>query len=219
MPPTVELDEAERPKLEEVLEAFRAAAVSSARRVAADLRELPVRTGSEPVYGIEGLDVSLNVGVQCTSDDVFLDFDAAADRRSTIAFRVQVPPVPSLQQPAITVTPLYDERAISGLFQYVAVVTDSDGNPVPSAKLDLRARRADRPGGQVRVAHLLSDVNGSVRFDVDSADRKIVFYNQTETELGLPARSAAAWDVWLESRTPAAASAYIRAPRRERERT
>jgi hypothetical protein len=137
--------------------------------------------GERPVYMIEGIDIDVSVGVQVAApkqtsggEHVLLDFQAPAEARSRIRFRVQSKPVELMRGAKLELSNL-DPMGGGPIARLRAWLVDDTGRPVPKAEVELHfARAGDKEPKHVITA--ATDCAGRVDFFVepDSNEVKVV---------------------------------------------
>ena len=147
--------------------------------------------GQRPIYMIDGIDMDVSAGVQLATpreqaggECVLLDFQAPADTRSRIRFRVQSTPVELLKGAKLELANLDPLGTSSPVARMRVWLVDAMGRPVPNATVNLHFARAGEQEPK-HVIQAVTDSAGRVDFFVEplsdevkvvgDRDRKKVF--------------------------------------------
>lgn len=133
--------------------------------------------GQRPIYMIDGIEMNVNAGLRQDEggESVLLDFDAPAQTRSTICFRVQSTPVELLKGAKLELVNLDPLGGSAPVARMRAWLVDDRGRPVSGATIDLHfARAGERTAKQ--VISVKTDSAGRVDFFVEpmTNDVKVV---------------------------------------------
>jgi hypothetical protein len=147
--------------------------------------------GQRPIYMIDGIDMDVSTGVVVSvrpdepgGERVLLDFQAPADTRSRIRFRVQSTPVELLKGAKLELANLDPLGTSAPVARMRVWLVDAMGRPVPNATINLHFARAGEKEPK-HVIQAVSDSAGRVDFFVEpmtdevkivgDRDRKKVF--------------------------------------------
>src|SRR5262245_50805623 len=135
--------------------------------------------GQRPIYMIDGIDMDISAGVevatpreQAGGECDLHDFQAPADMRSRIRFRVQSTPVELLKGAKLELANLDPLGTSAPVARMRVWLVDAKGRPVPNATINLHFARA----GEKEPKHVIQAVT-------DSAGR-VDFFVEPMSEIG-----------------------------------
>jgi len=135
--------------------------------------------GERPMYMIDGIDMEISVGVQVSSprqtaggEHVLLDFEAPADTRSKIRFRVQNKPVELVRGAKLELANLDPLGVSAPVARMRAWLVDEDGRPVPNAAIEIHFARAGEATAKSGIS-VVTDAAGRVDFFVEPMTNEV----------------------------------------------
>lgn len=163
-----------RATLEEFIVACQKSLSRAMRSAQAAARaEHDLSSGERPLYAVEGLQFELKVGAQLiqgengnSGDRVLLDFDAPADARSTISFRVEPKLIEADDEPTIELANLDVLAEFKPVSRYRIRASDKDGNPMPNRRVSVIFVHPGDTTVQSRI-DLDSDILGQIELTID----------------------------------------------------
>src|SRR4051812_32389801 len=135
--------------------------------------------GQRPVYMIDGIDMDISAGVlvatpreEAGGERVLLDFQAPADTRSRLRFRVQSTPVELLKGAKLELANLDPLGTSAPIARMRVWLVDVRGRPVPNATIDLHFARAGEKEPK-HVIQAVTDAAGRVDFFVEPMTEEV----------------------------------------------
>ena len=133
--------------------------------------------GQRPVYMIDGIDMDVSAGLRVSApgqdgEHVLLEFDAPADTRSRIRFRVQSTPVELLKGAKLELANLDPLGESAPVARMRAWLVEERGRPVPNAAVALHFARAGEKQPK-QVIPVRTDSSGRVDFFVEPMNDEV----------------------------------------------
>jgi len=135
--------------------------------------------GQRPIYMIDGIDMDVSAGVQVAAprkdtggEHVVLDFQAPAETRSRIRFRVQSTPAELLKGAKLELANLDPLGQSAPVARMRTWIVDDRGRPVSGAAVELHFARA----GDKEPKHVISvttDSSGRVDFFIEPMTNEV----------------------------------------------